>query len=87
MESQEAPILRLSMSDKRWAKIQNKVKMKQMTTTKRNQDVPGFHAGDAHDMQMTANSYRIKGNKRNVVKSVVGNILGCRFISSDDMKT
>ncbi len=60
MESQEAPILRLSMSDKRWAKTQNRVKMKQMTTTKRNHDVPGFHAGDAHDMQITANSYRIK---------------------------
>lgn len=59
MESQEAPILRLSMSDKRWAKTQNRVKMKQMTTTKRNHDVPGFQAGDAHDMQITANSYRI----------------------------
>ena len=29
-----------------------------MITTNRNQDVPGFHAGDAQDMQTMANSYR-----------------------------
>ena len=34
-----------------------------MTTTKRNQDVPGFNAGDAQDMHTMANSYGKKKNE------------------------
>lgn len=57
MAIQETPMRTFVLRPSRWTKIQVRVMIKQMTTTKRNHDVPGRWAGEAQAMQITANNW------------------------------